>query len=90
MTPWQQIGSNLERIRRERDLTQEELSAQTGVSQQYLSKLECGLRNPTVTILIKIAAGLGVSLFAVLEGLDQVPQPASSKQIKAKKPVPRT
>ena len=80
MSPWEQIGSNLHRIRRERHMTQEELSALTGVSQQYLSKLKGGLRNPTVTILIKIAARLGVSLFPPLEGLDEMPKkPARSK-----------
>ena len=74
MTPWEQIGSNLGRIRREKGLTQEELRDLTDVSQQYLSKLEGGLRNPTITILMKIAAGLNVSLFALLKGLEETPE----------------
>ena len=52
-------------------MTQEELRDLTDVSQQYLSKLEGGLRNPTITILMKIAAGLNVSLYALLEGLEE-------------------
>lgn len=54
------VGSNLSRIRRERGLTQEQLEARSGFSQQYLSDLERGRRNPTVVTLFEIAQALGV------------------------------
>lgn len=53
------VGSNFARIRRERGLTQERLEELTGHSQQYLSDLERGLRNPTVVTLFELADALG-------------------------------
>lgn len=55
------VGRNLNRIRKERGLTQEQLAERSGLSQQYLSGLERGRRNPTVVTLFEIASALGVS-----------------------------
>jgi transcriptional regulator with XRE-family HTH domain len=57
----QLVGSNAARIRKEKGLTQEQLSERCGLSQQYLSKLERGRRNPTIVTLYEIANALGVS-----------------------------
>jgi transcriptional regulator with XRE-family HTH domain len=54
------VGRNLARIRHERGLTQEQLEARSGFSQQYLSDLERGRRNPTIVTLFEIAQALGV------------------------------
>lgn len=55
------IGENFARIRREKGLTQEEVEALSGFSQQYLSSLENGRRNPTIITLYELAQALGVS-----------------------------
>jgi transcriptional regulator with XRE-family HTH domain len=55
------VGRNAARLRKEAGLTQEQLAERCGLSQQYLSKLEQGKRNPTVVTLYEIAQGLGVS-----------------------------
>jgi len=55
------VGRNVARIRREKRLTQEQLAERSGFSQQYLSGLERGRRNPTIVSLYEIAAALGVS-----------------------------
>ncbi|MDT8333880.1 helix-turn-helix transcriptional regulator [Roseomonas gilardii] len=55
------VGRNFARIRRERGLTQEQVEERCGLSQQYLSGLERGLRNPTVVTLFEIAQALGVT-----------------------------
>jgi transcriptional regulator with XRE-family HTH domain len=55
------VGRNLARIRRQKRLTQEQLSEISGFSQQYLSGLERGARNPTVVTLYELAQALGVS-----------------------------
>lgn len=55
------VGRNLARIRRERGLTQEELAIRSGFTQQYLSDLERGRRNPTIITLYEIAMALGVN-----------------------------
>lgn len=55
------VGRNFARLRREKGLTQEEVEARSGFSQQYLSSLERGRRNPTVITLYELAQALGVS-----------------------------
>ncbi|MBV9930161.1 MAG: helix-turn-helix transcriptional regulator [Alphaproteobacteria bacterium] len=57
----QLVGRNFARLRAASGLTQEALAERCGFSQQYLSKLEQGKRNPTVVTLYLIAEGLGVS-----------------------------
>ena len=42
-------------------LTQEDVEARSGFSQQYLSGLERGQRNPTVITLYELSQALGVS-----------------------------
>jgi transcriptional regulator with XRE-family HTH domain len=55
------VGQNFARLRREKGLTQEEIETRSGFSQQYLSGLEQGRRNPTVVTLYELAQALGVS-----------------------------
>jgi transcriptional regulator with XRE-family HTH domain len=55
------VGRNFARLRRDRGLTQEQVEACSGFSQQYLSGLERGRRNPTVITLYELALSLGVS-----------------------------
>lgn len=42
--------------------SQEELGAQCGIDRTYVSGVERGVRNPTVTVIAAIAAGLKVSI----------------------------
>lgn len=60
------VGENVRRIRAERGLTQEQLSEKSGFTQQYLSDLERGLRNPTVVTLFEIATALGTEPIELL------------------------
>lgn len=55
------VGRNFSRLRREKRLTQEEVEARSGFSQQYLSGLERGRRNPTIVTLYELAQAIGVS-----------------------------
>lgn len=55
------VGRNVRRIRKEQGLTQEALAEKSGFSQQYLSGLEAGRRNPTVVSIFQLAEALGVS-----------------------------
>ncbi len=55
------VGRNFARLRREQGLTQEEVAVRSGFSQQYISSLERGRRNPTVITLYELAQALGVS-----------------------------
>lgn len=55
------VGRNFARIRAAKGLTQEQIEERSGFSQQYLSGLERGKRNPTVVTLYELAQALGVS-----------------------------
>ncbi|SFS73345.1 Helix-turn-helix [Succinivibrio dextrinosolvens] len=48
--------------RKEKGLTQKELSELTGITQADLSKIENGNANPSIRTLKKLAAGLGKRL----------------------------
>lgn len=62
MNVYVRIGWNLKRLRRERDLTQEEFSNDSGFDRGYVSGVERGVRNPSVKALAKIAATLHVDI----------------------------
>jgi transcriptional regulator with XRE-family HTH domain len=55
------VGRNVKRFREKKGLTQEQLADVSGFSQQYISSLEQGHRNPTVITLHELALALGVS-----------------------------
>ena len=55
------VGRNVKRIRQKRGLTQEKFAEISGFSQQYLSSLETGHRNPTIVTVYELATALGVS-----------------------------
>ena len=55
------IGRNFKRIRVRKKLTQEQIEERSGFSQQYLSNLENGKRNPTIITVYEIAQALEVS-----------------------------
>ena len=55
-------GPRLRALRRQHDLTLEELSAQTGISTSTLSRLESGGRRPTLELLLPLARIYGVTL----------------------------
>jgi transcriptional regulator with XRE-family HTH domain len=55
------VGRDLKRIREGKGLTQEQLADACGYSQQYLSGVEQGHRNPTIITLYEIAQALGAS-----------------------------
>ena len=44
------------------NLTQKELAEKTGINQADISKLENGTRNPSLKMLKRLAAGMGMAL----------------------------
>ena len=55
------VGRNFGRFRRAKCVTQESLAEASGFTQQYISGLERGRRNPTVVTLFELASTLGIS-----------------------------
>ena len=65
------VGENVLRLRRRKGLTQEQFAEASGFSQQYISDLERGRRNPTVVSLYLLAQPLDVGPVELIK-----PQPA--------------
>ena len=61
------VGRNAKKIRLAKGLTQEEFAERSGFSQQYISDLERGRRNPTVVSLYELAQALGVTHMELLQ-----------------------
>lgn len=65
---WDDIQPEMDVIRAmidariEQNMTQKELANRTGINQADISKLENGTRNPSLKLLKKLAAGLGMQL----------------------------
>ena len=60
------VGDNVRRIRLRKGLTQEQFAELSGFSQQYISGLEQGERNPTVVTLYELANALGMNHLELL------------------------
>ncbi len=54
------VGDHCARLRKERGWTQEDLAERSGLTQQYLSDLERGKRNPTIVTIFELAQALEV------------------------------
>jgi transcriptional regulator with XRE-family HTH domain len=63
------VGQNVRRIRDRKGLTQEQFADLSGYSQQYISDLERGKRNPTIITVYELATALGVSHLDILRPL---------------------
>jgi len=61
------LGRNVLRIRNSKNLTQEQLAEMSGFSQQYISGLEKGQRNPTVVTVYELSLALGVNYIELLK-----------------------
>ena len=56
------VGPRLRRLRQHRDITLTDLAAETGISTSTLSRLEAGLRRPSLEQLLPLARAYGVTL----------------------------
>lgn len=69
------FGETLRRLRIRKGLTQEDLAFRVGISVVYLSGLERGRRNPTLSIILGLAGALGVRPESLVRNLgDAHPQ----------------
>jgi transcriptional regulator with XRE-family HTH domain len=61
------VGLNVRRFREDRKVSQEQLAFDCGLHRTYVSGIERGIRNPTVTSLQRLAKALKVTPSALLE-----------------------
>lgn len=57
------FGTNVRRLRKQLGLSQEAFALEAGIDRTYVSGVERGARNPSLTVAQKFADGLGVSLW---------------------------
>lgn len=60
--PRSELGERLNRIRKERRLTLDEVTKLTGLAASTLSKIENGLMSPTYDVLSRLTSGMGIDL----------------------------
>lgn len=61
------LGANVRRLRQEKGWSQEEFADHAGIHRTYVSDIERGARNPTISIVEKLAAPLGVSAGTLID-----------------------
>jgi transcriptional regulator with XRE-family HTH domain len=52
----QRLAANLRRLRRKEGWSQEEYADRAGIHRTYVSDIERGFRNPTITVVEKLAS----------------------------------
>jgi transcriptional regulator with XRE-family HTH domain len=63
MRDWRAIlAKNVQKYRRQRKLTQEQLAFEAEIDLTYMGGIERGKRNPSLVVMGRIADALGVSL----------------------------
>lgn len=55
------LGDNIKRIREEKGMSQGDISRALNMDRGYISRVESGQKNPTISNIEKIAKALGVS-----------------------------
>lgn len=62
LEPEYDIINAMIKARKERGLTQKQLSELTGISQADISRIENGTRNPSLEMIKRLATGMGMRL----------------------------
>jgi len=60
------LGKNIRQLRTELGWSQEDYADRAGIHRTYVSEIERGKRNPTITVVEKLARPLGVSAAQLL------------------------
>lgn len=83
LTTAQAFGLVLRRQRNERGLSQEALALEAGIQRNYVSLIELGKNQPTVTIVFKLASALSIKPARLVQLVDEAihnkPQSESSR-----------
>ena len=65
------FGALLRKRRTSQALSQEDLALIAGLDRTYISGIERGIRNPTLTVLFQIAKGLNLSLAGLVADVEK-------------------
>jgi transcriptional regulator with XRE-family HTH domain len=79
-----QLGQAVRAARRGRGLTQEQVSAASGLHPTYISDIERGVRNPGWQAITQLAIGIGVSLQEIAREYERLSTPAAGSTTKGR------
>ena len=63
----QRLATNMKRLRKERGWSQEALADEAGLDRTYISGIERQVKNPTVTVVERVAKALKCTLGDLLD-----------------------
>ena len=66
-----EVGKVIKIKRIEKDLKVKELASKVDITEQYMSNIEHGKRNPSLKLLKKLAKELGCSVYEFIEEWDR-------------------
>ena len=72
-SPQRSFGARVRELRRAAGMTQEDLAERCGLFRTYMSRIETGKANPTLTMIHALAASLGVSVPALFGEASESP-----------------
>ena len=64
------LGLMVRAMRKQRQLTQEDLSEKSDIGVQYISRIEAGTANPTLKVVSALAVALDATLPDLFSGLE--------------------
>lgn len=64
------LGFLVRRHRGSLGISQEELALRANLDRTYISGIERGIRNPSLTALVSLADGMKINVSSLLEGLE--------------------
>lgn len=79
------LGNRIRELREIHRVTQEDLAERSGLFRTYLSRIEAGLANPTLTGLHQLAQGLGVPVAELLAA----PSRVGAVRVRSSRPISR-
>ena len=63
------FGRRIRSLRERKKFSQEEFAETVNLDRTYISGIERGVRNPTLSTIQRLAQGLGISLQELMKGL---------------------
>ena len=65
------LGKNINRLRTQRGLTQDDLAGLAEIDRRYVQRIEAGTANPGIDVICRVREALGASWNELLRGLSK-------------------
>ena len=71
MTIEKQLGMRIRFLRKQRNLSIEDLALEAGINKNYLSDLERGMRNPSLKVLSRLSKALKITISELTKAIEE-------------------